>query len=99
MFVPGIRDRRGMAAVTGATMIVAGAVLISGDDPQVLTVDTVFAGLVLVVLGAIGLVLAFLLWATEINTPPRGEQREPDQVGHTRGRVPGAIPGSEPTRR
>jgi hypothetical protein len=62
-----------MAAATGAIMIVAGLALISADARRVLTVDTVFAGLVLVVLGAIAMVLAFLLWATDVSALRTGE--------------------------
>jgi hypothetical protein len=45
-------------------MLVAGMVLILRADPRIAGVDTTFAGLVLVILGAIGALLGFALWST-----------------------------------
>jgi hypothetical protein len=53
-------------------LLVAGLVLTLTAGPRVAGVDTMFAGLILVVIGAIGALVAFLLWSTG----PRPSRRE-----------------------
>jgi hypothetical protein len=63
-----------MGAAIGVLMMVVGALLIWSAGPRLAGVDTMFAGLVLIVLGAIGILLAFLLWSTEPR-PSKAERR------------------------
>jgi hypothetical protein len=53
-----------MGAAVSLLAVAAGMVLIWSDGREIAGVDTMLAGLVLVVLGAAGALLAFLLWAT-----------------------------------
>ena len=53
-----------LAGAISTAVLVAGIVLILTAGPRVAGVDTTFAGMILVVVGAIGALLAFLLWST-----------------------------------
>jgi len=53
-----------MGGAVSLVVLVAGMILIWGAGPQVAGVDSMLAGLVLVIVGATGVLLAFLLWST-----------------------------------
>jgi hypothetical protein len=69
-----------LAGAISTALLITGIVLTLTAGPRVAGIDSTFAGMILVVVGAIGALVAFLLWSTG----PRPSTRERRRGRHER---------------
>jgi hypothetical protein len=63
-----------MSAAVGALMIIAGVLLIGAADPKLAGIDTMVAGLILLMLGGIAMLLVLMLWCADPASRERDER-------------------------